>query len=244
MSCWSILGHLLGKEVIQENTGKIVRAAEQYWKDHELQDCSLSGKIIYPVSHFECTYFGRSCDMHEPGCLKGIYGCDIYKNPWIIPKVQNAIKAAREFQFGQHRSYGASNCLNRLPPEILLCFTDILCPPNQCSEYDLQDIRKMLIAFSLCLPAHFWNVRFKFHLMRHLFFELDTLKDDSIVENQFLMLNLMRLLVDDDFFRRWGLANRERVLREIIGIIEVYSRNEQASGTKSVNTPMNELASV
>jgi hypothetical protein len=150
-SCWEILGHLVGKELIEETLDQVIQAANQYWRTHKgwgITDIDTIFRAqLDGVSYVRCESSGR--------------GCDIFVNPWIIPELQDIIQLAQKM-VGKRKVY-----LNRLPLEISLLVAEIICPIIY-TQSDVQDLRNMLSVFALNLPDAFWKSRLQ--SKRDLFF--------------------------------------------------------------------------
>jgi hypothetical protein len=198
--CWEILGHLVGKELIENTLGQVVQAAMQYWQTHK------KGWAVYDTD----TIFRAQLDgVPYVRCESYVRGCDVFVNPWIIPELQNAIQVAQNMVGKRKSSY-----LNKLPLEISLLVAEIICPIIY-TQSDVQNMRNMLSVFALNLPDAFWRSRLQ--SKRDLFFEVDLLETDS-VDWQLLWLGLMGLL-SDKWYNSSGLAHRERLLGPIREII-------------------------
>lgn len=202
--CWEILGHLVGKDLIEKALAQVVQAAKQYWQTHEgwdiidLDTMNRAQIAKAPYVRWEWYYFG----------------CDIYVNPWIIPELQNTIQLAQNMVGKSKSSY-----LNILPLEISLLVAELICPIIY-TQSDVHDMRNMLSVFELGLPDAFWRSRLQ--SKRDLFFEVDLIESDS-VDWQHLWLGLMNLL-SDEWYMCSGLAHRERVLKSIKGIIANFQK--------------------
>ena len=82
------------------------------------------------------------------------HGCDLYRDPWIVPEVRNAIKLAQ--QTGENTR--CSSRLSILPLEVCLLITEIICP-FEYSHSDVENTRDMLSVFGWTLPDWFWRSR-------------------------------------------------------------------------------------
>jgi hypothetical protein len=198
--CWEILGHLVGKELIEKTLGQVVQAARQYWQTHKKEWGRADLDTLFRAQLDRVPYVR---------CESYVRGCDIYVNPWIIPELQNTIQLAQNMVGKRKSSY-----LNRLPLEISLLVAEIICPIIY-TQSDVQNMRNMLSLFALNLPDAFWRSRLQ--SKRDLFFEVDLLETDS-VDWQLLWLGLMGLL-SDKWYSSSGLAHRERLLGPIREII-------------------------
>lgn len=197
--CWEILGHLVGKELIEKALDQVVQAARQYWQTHK----------GWATSDLDTLFYAQLDEVSYVRCESYVRGCDIFVNPWIIPELQNIIQHAQNMVGKRKSSY-----LNRLPLEISLLVAEIICPIIY-TQSAVQDMRNMLSVFALNLPNGFWGSRLQ--SKRDLFFEVDLLETAS-VDWQLLWLGLMDLL-SDKWYNSSGLAHRERILvpiREII----------------------------
>ncbi|KAJ5415914.1 hypothetical protein N7465_004609 [Penicillium sp. CMV-2018d] len=200
--CWEILGHLVGKELIEKTLGQVVQAAWQYWQPH---------KKGWGVTDIDTIYRAQLDEVPYVKCESYVRGCDIFVNPWIIPELQSII------QLAQNRGKRKSSYLNRPPLEISLLVAEIICPIIY-TQSDVQNMRNMLSVFALNLPDAFWRSRLQ--SKRDLFFEVDLLETDS-VDWQILWLGLMDLL-SDKWYTSSGLAHREKVLGPIREIIAIF----------------------
>ena len=140
--------------------------------------------------------------------------CDIYQNPVIIPALQEAIvHASKRPLTTTFRVY-----FNKLPTEVNFLISEWVCPVDYTSD-DVRNIRNMLLAFGWDLPDWFWLRR----LSEDFFFELDILRKSSSpppsrMNLQLLRLDVIRLTLDRTWYPHCGLANRQRILRNIIAI--------------------------
>jgi hypothetical protein len=191
----------MGKEWIEEASGQVVRAATEYWNTHEGLG-TFDPDVLFRAHELDGTAYVRYESYS--------HGCDIYINPWLVPEVHSAIQLAKEMVGKRKSSY-----FRRLPLEICLKVAEMVCPIGY-THFDMQNMRNMSSVFALDLPEAFWRRRL---LKRDLFFELDLLETGS-VDWQVLWLGLMGLL-SDKWYNSSGLANRERVLRSIRGIIAI-----------------------
>ncbi|KAJ5701125.1 hypothetical protein N7488_008673 [Penicillium malachiteum] len=212
--CWVILGHLLGKEqfgAIEKLPGEAFRAAKQYWLQ-SLSDpkepCAQKWNLdTSQVDHYR--YHGYNSPYDPP--YK--HGCAIYRKPWVVPEVQTAIELA------QDRGNIKRTCsVSGLPLDIWLLVVEDICPVKY-TRLEVTNLRNMYSVFSFNLPEFFWGRRSQRELS--FFFELDLLTKDECdsLDWQFLFLCLVELLSDEKWFPSGGLANRDRVLKPIKGII-------------------------
>ena len=197
--CWEILGHLVGKELIEKRLDQVVQAARQYWQVHK----------GWAYTDPDTLYRAQIDEVSYVRCESYYYGCDIFVNPWIIPELQNTIQLAQKTVGKRKSSY-----LSRLPLEISLLVAEIICPVIY-TQSDVQNLGNMLSVFALNFPDAFWTSRLQ--TKRDLFFEVDLLEIDSL-DWQLLWLGLMDLL-SDKWYNSSGLAHRERLLGPISGII-------------------------
>lgn len=139
---------------------------------------------------------------------------DIYQNPVIIPALQDIITRAIKRPFTTTpRVY-----FNKLPTEVNFLISEWACPIDYTSD-DVRNIRNMLLAFGWDLPDWFWLRR----LSEEFFFELDILRNSSSpppsrMNLQLLRLDVMRLTFDRTRYPHCGLANRQRIYRNIVAI--------------------------
>lgn len=131
------------------------------------------------------------------------YGCDIYKNPLIVPEVQKAIDSAmktKEKRMQSRRSL--------VPLEVAIMIAEWTCPINY-TPADVKNTRNMLSAWQWKLPDWFWKRRLK----EDIFIELKLLEESNYpVDWQALWLDLMGLVSDREWYFYSGLPNRDRVL--------------------------------
>ncbi|KAJ5961783.1 hypothetical protein N7501_006724 [Penicillium viridicatum] len=190
--CWEILGHLVGKELIEKTLGQVVQAAWQYWQPH---------KKGWGVTDIDTIYRAQLDEVPYVKCESYVPGCDIFVNPWITPELQSIIQLAQNARapisidfhlkspFWWRKSFALSSTLN---PMCRMCVT--------------------------CYPYAFWRSRLQ--SKRDLFFEVDLPETDS-VDWQLLWLGLMDLL-SDKWYTSSGLAHREKVLGPIREIIAIF----------------------
>lgn len=207
--CWEILGYLIGKETIEKQPGRIVRAARNYWH----RDGNLKFELTWEVEDIELF---QTPDQLEKPHKRYFFGCDIYRSPWKVPEIQTAIKLARDRRTKTKKSLYLSKVF---PLEIAFSVAEIVCPLDFTTN-DVMSTRNMLFVFDINLPDSFWKSRLQSY--HYLCFELDELKrsDSDLLDWQFLYLSFMHLVSDRDWFLSTGLGNRERVLKPIRGIIK------------------------
>ena len=140
------------------------------------------------------------------------FECDIYQNPVVIPALQEVITHAIE------RPFTTRVYFNELPTEVTFLISEWVCPIEYTSD-DVRNMRNMLLAFGWDLPDWFWLRR----LSEDFFFELDILRKSSSpppsrMNLQILQLDVMRLTFDRTWYPHCGLANRQRIHRNIVAI--------------------------
>lgn len=199
--CWNILGHLKGKELIENALDEVVQAAIDYWQHNDHQG--------WRVEDIDTLYRAQIAEVPYVRCDWYYRGCDIFINPWIIPELQDIIQIAQNM-VGKYKSF----YLDRIPLEISLLVAEIICPVNY-TQFDVQNMSNMLSVFALNLPDAFWRSRLQ--SKRDLLFEVD-FRDPDSVDWQFLWLGFMGLLCDK-WYSSSGLAHREQLLGSIRGII-------------------------
>ncbi|KAJ5618589.1 hypothetical protein N7528_006700 [Penicillium herquei] len=221
-----ILGHLLGKEqfeAIEKTPGEVVRAAKQYWAQ-SLSDPKEPWVQKWNLDNFDPNIKYSHHMAKTPYGPPYKHGCDIYRSPWAVPEVQAAIKLA------QNRGKIKRTCyFGRILLEIWLLVAENICPVKY-TKLDVTNLRNMYSGFSFNLPDFFWERRFQRRISFKFFFELDLLTKDECdsLDWQFLFLCLMALLSDEKWFPSGGLANRDRVLEPIKGIIANLKLDECA----------------
>ncbi|KAJ6017492.1 hypothetical protein N7451_000871 [Penicillium sp. IBT 35674x] len=140
------------------------------------------------------------------------YGCDFYQNPLVIPALQKVITREKS-RAGNTQSRPG---LNIFPMEIKIMISEWVCPIDYILN-DIENIQNVVIAFQWKSPDWFWRGRLK--LKEGLLFELDILRNSgSPVDWQTLRLDLMDLLLDQEWYSRCGLPNRERIIKHILAI--------------------------
>lgn len=190
--CWVLFGRALGAMPTEIKLRKFIQSSRNHWRKEKLDglyDCNVGWvKPKEALSEVE-------------------FGCDIYQNPVVIPALQEAIARAETC----HSMYP---CLSKLPIEIAVLVSEWVCPVDYTLD-DIENLRNMLSAFQWTLPDWFWRRR----LRENLFFELDILrKSSSPVNWQMLRLDLMCLVSNRTWYTTRGLANRERILRNVVAI--------------------------
>lgn len=179
---------------------KFVKACRNHWRKSKL-------KIL--IDYNVLRYVSRP-DQAIPNLE---FECDIYQNPVIIPALQEVIMHATERPFpNMSRVY-----FNKLPTEINFLISEWICPIDYTSD-DVRNTRNMLLAFGWDLPDWFWQRR----LAEDFFFELDILRKSSSPPSrmnlQILRLDVMHLTFDRTWYPHCGLANRQRIHRNIVAI--------------------------
>ncbi|OQD64207.1 hypothetical protein PENPOL_c008G00664 [Penicillium polonicum] len=189
--CWALFDHIISTTLVEKNIEKFVRAARKYWRDHEAWGSYDSMLILWKN--------GIRSGVH-PGFG---YGCDIYKNPFIVPEVQKAIDSAMKTKEKRMQS----RC-SLVPLEVAIMIAEWTCPINY-TPADVKNTRNMLSAWQWKLPDWFWKRRLK----EDIFIELKPLGESNYpVDWQALWLDLMGLVSDREWYFYSGLPNRERVL--------------------------------
>lgn len=213
--CWKFFIFLLGEQVTDETIGNVVQAAKQYWKPG-IPRFERSPYRPWDIGDDDVRFWAHQEDGVEYAKYeKYVYGCDIYRSPWVVPEVQESIRTARSHR--QNGKQKSSYFDTRIPPEILLMMMEIICPLEYTQE-NVQDMRNLLSVFSWDIPKSFWERRLKLDI--HMLPELDLLEkvDLESLDWQLLGLSLMDLR-SDPFWPSSGLANRQRVqpfIEEII----------------------------
>jgi len=155
-----------------------------------------------------------------------IYGSNIYHSPLIVSEIQNAIKLSKDI-----KANSTSDFIG-LPLELRIMITELVCPVDS-QESDVQNTFNMLLAFGWILPKSFWelrsrvNERWRYRLRideRRLLLELNS-PNISSATWQSICLVLMPLLRDQEKFVSSGLANRERVMFLIDGILKKMKKS-------------------
>ncbi|KAJ5522139.1 hypothetical protein N7527_006254 [Penicillium freii] len=190
--CWVLFGRALGVMPTEIKLSKFIRSFRNHWRREKLD--GLEDPDI---------------DSIKPNqALSSLqFSCDIYQNPLVIPALQEAIRRATI-------GHSISSRFSKLPVEITILISELICPADYALD-DVENMRSMLVAFQWNLPDWFWQRR----LREDLFFELDVLrKSSSPVNWQMLQLDLMALVSDHTWYATSGLANRERILRNVVAV--------------------------
>jgi len=197
--CWVLLTKTIGATPIptEIQVRKLVLSSRKHWRDHKLHGLVDMRTL---------------CMLNKEVSLLYTYGCDIYENPPFIPALQEVITREKNRAWNAQIRPG----LNKFPMEINIMISEWVCPVDYILK-DIGDMRNLLLAFQWKLPDWFWKRRLK--AKEYLFFELDVLrKSGSPVNWQILKLDLMSLYSDQGWYSRSGLANRERIFKNILAI--------------------------
>ncbi|RJE24732.1 hypothetical protein PHISCL_02941 [Aspergillus sclerotialis] len=197
--CWVLLDRVFdgGTEFVEAHLERFIRAARKYWRDH---------KSLYGSSNW-----GRQfCGGPPLTFMKCFYGCDIYQNPAVDPKVRRLIEQARKTK--AKPSHLCSQFM-RVSLDVATLIAEQLCPVNY-TVADIKNIRNMLAAFQWVLPECFWSARCR----RDVIFELGDIKEIDPINWGALQLDLMTLLIDG----KSGLSNRARIIGVITSIKSIY----------------------
>lgn len=138
------------------------------------------------------------------------FECDIYQNPLIIPALQEVITHAT------NRHFTSRDYFSKFPIGVTCLISEWVCPIGYTLS-DILNMRNMLLAFGWDMPDWFWRRR----LPKDFFFELDILRESSSRPRmglQILRLGVMRLTLDRQRYPHSGLANRERIHKNIVAI--------------------------
>lgn len=196
--CWALLNHIIPTTLVERKLEKFICAAQKYWRGHELwgsNDAMLKLVKQYDLLHI-------NSELKSP--FK--YGCDIYKNPLIVPEIQKAIDRARKT--GKKYTKPHTN-YSHVPLDIAILIAERICPIDYTLD-DVKNTRNMLSAWQWTLPDGFWKRRLK---EEDILFELESLKEeDYSIDWQSLRLDLMALVSDRNWYKLSGMANRVRVL--------------------------------
>lgn len=217
--CWVLLDRVFegGTTFVKTKLNVLVRAVRNYWRDHK----SLWGIYSWiPEDELDEDEEWETPEMNVT--LK--HGCDLYKNPLVVPEVQEAINRARNA--GSKRNGKRKlpcSLFTGVPLDVAILIAEQVCPLDY-TVADVENMRNILLAFQWVLPEWFWWRRCN----EDLIFELDDLKNDASpsIDLQLLRLDLMSLLADKERYIRSGLANRERTL----GLLRSIKANFPSKG--------------
>ncbi|KAJ5167740.1 uncharacterized protein N7482_003334 [Penicillium canariense] len=190
--CWILFGRALGAMPTEIKLAKFIQSSRNHWRKENLH--GLTDHNINWVKP------NQALSERE-------HSCDIYQNPLVIPALQEVITRA-------NTGHSIFPCFSKLPIDITVLISEWVCPADYTLD-DVANMRNMLFTFQWNLPDWFWRRR----LQEDLFFELDILrKSSSPVNWQGLRLDLMSLVSDRTWYTTRGLANRERILRNVAAI--------------------------
>lgn len=198
--CWSLFGQVEGLGLHNIKLAKLVKVCRKYWGPKN-------------------SWWGSCSDFTGPSITVDI-SRDLgeSQNPLMISAIQQAIDSAKT------ACDDLPSGLRFLPLELMVLISEYICPMTDYTVDDVQNLRNMLLGFRWELPQWFWRVR----LDENLFFELGKYKDssslDSIRLESRIRLNLMSFVADPKKLKDSGLANRERVLRQMRDLKEAYTR--------------------
>lgn len=154
--CWALLNHIISTTLVESKMDKFVRASRKYWHDHEAW-----GGLDYMLMEWKLRLGSR-----HPGFY---YGCDIYKNPFVVPEVQKAIDSARKTK----KERVKSRCSD-VPLEVAIMIAEWTCPIHY-TPADVKNTRNLLSAWQWTLPDGFWKSRLK----EEIFVELNPLRESD-----------------------------------------------------------------
>ncbi|KAJ6184650.1 hypothetical protein N7519_005951 [Penicillium mononematosum] len=188
--CWALFNHIMPTALVEKKLEKFIRAGRKYWRNNRLWGIQDWEQKQWKSGH------GRTYKGFE-------FGCDIYKNPLIVPEVQKVVDNARKTK----KEYIAPRC-SHVPLEVATMIAEWTCPIDY-TPADVKNTRNMLSAWQWTLPDCFWKVRLK----EELFVELTSLRESNYsIDWQALRLDLMALVSDREWYVSSGLPNRERVI--------------------------------
>jgi hypothetical protein len=188
--CWALFNYIIPTALVEKKLEKFIRAGRKYWRNNRLWGISDWEQKLWKAGR------GRT---HNQGFE---FGCDIYKNPLIVPEVQKVVDNAWKTK----KEYKPPRC-SRVPLEVATMIAEWTCPIDY-TPADVKNTRNMLSAWQWTLPDSFWKVRLK----EELFVELDSLRESNYsIDWQALRLDLMALVSDREWYVSSGLPNRERV---------------------------------
>lgn len=195
--CWALLNHIIPTALIESDMDKFVRVAREYWLDHDHKS--------WGIDDFALSDWKRCGGTFYPGFA---YGCDIYKNPLIVPEVQKTIQRAIDRATKTKEKCTQSRC-SPVPLEVAIMIAEWTCPIDYYTSADVNNLRNMLSAWQWTFPDWFWKRRLK----EDIFVELKSLREaDYSIDWQALGLDLMGLVSNREWYDCSGLPNRERVL--------------------------------
>lgn len=217
--CWALLNHIISTALVEKNMEKFVRAARKYWRNHEswgrdkddeLSEIEDDDSESWGSDDWSLRSWKLRFGKYHPGFR---YGCDIYKNPLIVPKVQEAIEKAIDRASKTEAKSTQLRC-SPVPLEVAIMIAERTCPIDY-TPADVMDTRNMLAVWQWKLPDGFWKRRLK----EEIFIELNSLREaNHPIDWQTLWLDLMGLVSDREWYVPSGLPNRERVLGFMTGI--------------------------
>ncbi|KAJ5456761.1 hypothetical protein N7530_012035 [Penicillium desertorum] len=188
--CWALFDYIIPTALVEKKLEKFIRAGRKYWRNNRLWGIQDWEQKLWKAGH------GRT---HNQGFE---FGCDIYKNPLIVPEVQKVVDNARKTK----KEYKPPRC-SHVPLEVATMIAEWTCPVDYTA--DVKNTRNMLLAWQWTFPDWFWKVRLK----EELFVELNSLRESNYsIDWQALRLDLMALVSDQERYLSSGLPNRERVI--------------------------------
>ncbi|KAJ5177797.1 uncharacterized protein N7500_000496 [Penicillium coprophilum] len=194
--CWVLLNHVIPTTLVEREMEKFIHAAQEYWHESKLWGSNDSRLRLAKYCDLLHPYPGSNAPFK--------YGCDIYKNPLIVPEMHKAIDRARKTEKNHIRPRD-----NSIPLDIAIIVAELICPIDY-TPADLMNTRNMLAAFQWTLPDGFWKRRLK---EEDILFELELLRKANYpIDWQSLRLDLMALVSNRHWYHFSGLANRVRVL--------------------------------
>ncbi|OKP08609.1 hypothetical protein PENSUB_5596 [Penicillium subrubescens] len=199
--CWVLFGRTIETPLIEINLERFIKALRSHWRKSKLKDL-VDDKF----------YLTPGPNQVSPELQ---LGCDIHRNPVIVPVLQKVITdALNRDDFSTH----PQACFDRLPAELTHLISEWVLPIEYTSD-DVRNMRNMLLAFGWDLPGWFWRRR----LAEDLFFELEVLRKSCFPPPAWMKLQMMRLDVmyltfDRTWYPHSGLANRKRILESIVAI--------------------------
>ncbi|CAG8179004.1 unnamed protein product [Penicillium nalgiovense] len=88
--CWALFNYIIPTALVEKQLEKFIRAGRKYWHNNRLWGIQDWEQKLWKVEH------------RRPYGVGFKFGCDIYKNPLIVPEVQkvadNAWKTKKEYK--------------------------------------------------------------------------------------------------------------------------------------------------
>jgi hypothetical protein len=197
--CWALLNHIVPTNLIERKLEKFICAAQKYWRGHELW--GSNDPMLRLVKQYDLLH------AHSEPKSPFKYGCDIYKNPLIVPEIQLVIERARKA--GKKNSQPRYTNYSHVPLDVAILIAERICPIHYTLD-DVKNTQNMISAWQWTLPDGFWKRRLK---EEDILFELESLREaDYSIDWQSLRLDLMALVSDRNWYKLSGLANRVRML--------------------------------